>query len=131
MSPTQQIRLMWTAVASVCLLATLGTGCASKQKTAAAPSADAEQVRLYRGTELKPNQYQVVDRIWIDSVRSSFGYPTFATEEAGVRALKQAAADQGAQGIVNVICFHPSSPPVKDERLLCYGDAIKLTSGGG
>jgi uncharacterized protein YbjQ (UPF0145 family) len=97
-------------------------GCSSTPKQ---PAGEASQVQVYRSMQLTPSRYTVVKRIWIDHWRSNFTYPTFDNEQAGIDAMKQEAANAGANGIMNVICLDPSSGTSKG-GLLCYGDAVKV-----
>lgn len=109
------------------LLATL-TACAALSACAigkpAAPSVAASEVQVYNSTQLVPTQYSVVERIWIDSGKSAFGYPSFDNAEAGIQAMKEQAAQAGAAGILNVMCMDGKG--WNDGRLLCYADAIKF-----
>jgi hypothetical protein len=111
------------AACTALLAAAALTGCASNKKTAGAHVPPAE-VKVYNGTQLAPNQYSVVQRIWIDEWRSSLSYPTFATVDAGLEAMREKASAAGASGLLNVMCM--DSTGYKTGRLLCYGDAIKF-----
>jgi hypothetical protein len=109
------------------LLATL-TACAALSACAigkpSAPSVAASQVQVYNSTQLVPTQYSVVERIWIDSSKSAFGYPSFETPEDGIQAMKEHAARAGASGILNIMCMDGKG--WNDGELLCYGDAISF-----
>ena len=107
------------ALLTCCVL----SGCASGNKAAGARVPPAE-VKVYNGTQLAPNQYTVVQRVWIDEWRSSVTYPTFGTVEDGLQAMREKASTAGASGLVNVMCL--DSTGYKAGRLLCYGDAIKF-----
>lgn len=88
----------------------------------------ASEVQVYNSTQLVPNQYNVVDHIWIDSSRSALGYPRFGNAEEGVQAMKEAAGKIGAKGVINVLCMDGKG--WHDSSVLCYGDAITLNSTG-
>lgn len=108
---------------AVLLACALFAGCATSKKATTA-TVPASQVQVYNTTQLVPDQYTIVDHIWIDSWRSNISIPTYATADAGVEALKQKAADAGANGLLNVICLDATG--YANGRLLCYGDAINF-----
>lgn len=108
------------------LIAVLGCAvlgaCATTKR--AGPSVPESAVQVYNTTQLTPNQYTVVQHIWIDQAKSSFSYPTFDDVQAGVDAMKKEAGSIGATGIINVMCMDASG--YKSGSLLCYGDAVKF-----
>jgi hypothetical protein len=81
-------------------------------------------VQVYNSTQLIPTQYSVVERIWIDSSRSAFTYPSFANTDDAIQAMKEQAGQAGATGILNVMCMDGKG--WSDRQQLCYGDAIKF-----
>jgi hypothetical protein len=101
-------------------------GCASsgKQKQPAASGGKASQVQVYNTTQLVPSQYTLVRRLWIDSWGSNLSYPTHRSVEKGIEAMREKAADAGANGLLNVMCMDATG--YSNGRLLCYGDAIKF-----
>jgi hypothetical protein len=84
----------------------------------------ASEVQLYNSTQLVPTQYSVVERIWIDSSKSAFGYPSFDSADDGIQAMKEQAGQAGATGLLNVMCMDGKG--WNDGELLCYGDAIRF-----
>lgn len=108
------------AVLLVCVA--LG-GCAGSGKRPAA-SVAASQVQVYNTTQLVPSQYTVVQRLWIDGWRSNLTYPTYRSVENGIEAMREKAADAGANGLLNVMCMDATG--YSKGRLLCYGDAIRF-----
>lgn len=109
-----------TTIAALCAL--LG-GCAS-WKEPTAPAGAAAKVNVYSTTQLTPNQYQIIEHIWTDHIRSNVKVPTFRNVDEGVAALKERAAAAGGTGLLNVMCMDARG--YSDGRVLCYGDAIKL-----
>jgi uncharacterized protein YbjQ (UPF0145 family) len=100
-------------------------GCAgSGKKQPAASGGKASQVQVYNTTQLVPSQYTVVQRLWIDGWRSNLTYPTYRSVENGIEAMREKAADAGANGLLNVMCMDATG--YSKGRLLCYGDAIKF-----
>lgn len=98
------------------------SACASRP--AAGPPVPASEVQLYNSTQLIPTQYAVVERIWIDPSSSAFGYPSFATPDDAIQAMKEEAGQIGAPAILNVMCMDGDG--WRNGRQLCYGDAIKF-----
>jgi hypothetical protein len=99
-------------------------GCASPGKQSKAPRGGAAQVQVYNTTQLVPSQYTVVQRLWIDGWGSNLTYPTYRAVENGIEAMREKAADAGANGLLNVMCMDATG--YSKGRLLCYGDAIKF-----
>lgn len=111
------------AACAVLLAAIALSGCASNKKTSAA-GVSPDKVKVYNGTQLAPNQYRIVQRIWIDALRSNLTYPTFGSVDDGLNAMRAKASAVGASGLVNVMCM--DSTGYSSGRLLCYGDAIRF-----
>jgi hypothetical protein len=111
-------------IAAAVLLAG-AAGCASKGVPANS-KAPASEVKIYQTTDLLQSQYTLVQHVWIDSWRSNITYPTFKSEADGVDAMKRAASDAGANGLINVICFDTRSKASQNLSLNCYGDAIRV-----
>lgn len=109
--------------AAVAALSVLLGACAS-WKEPIAPVGAAQKVAVYSTTQLTPNQYRIIDHIWIDHVRSNVKIPTFRNTDEGVNALKERAAAVGGTGLLNVMCM--DAHEFGAGRVLCYGDAIKL-----
>jgi len=108
---------------AVLLMCVAVSGCAGSGKRTA-PATAASQVQVYNTTQLVPSQYTVVQRLWIDSWRSNLTYPTYRAVENGIEAMREKAADAGANGLLNVMCMDATG--YSKGRLLCYGDAIKF-----
>lgn len=112
-----RIRLHATLIACAALSA-----CAIGKPSA--PSIAASEVQVYNSTQLVPTQYRVVERIWIDSIKSAYRYPSFDSADAGIQAMKEQAGRVGATGLLNVMCMDGKG--WSDGQLLCYADAIKF-----
>ena len=97
-------------------------GCASTKPVGTA--VPASEVQVYNSTQLTPNQYAVVQHIYIDTGKSAFTYPAWSKPEAGIQAMKEVAGKLGAKGILNVMCLDGKG--WDDNKVLCYGDAIKF-----
>ena len=111
-------RLLATLIACAVLAA-----CASSRS---GPTVPPSEVQVYNSTQLIPTQYSVVDRIWIDTSRSAFTYPSFANSDDAIHAMKEEAGQAGATGILNVMCMNGDG--WRNGQQLCYGDAIKFKS---
>ena len=89
-------------------------------------------LRIYTPGELSVSGYEVVGHPWVDSWRSAFWLPTFASAEQAIDALKTEAAGRGADGLVNVFCLdqgHWAWSSDTEPAYLCYGTAIRLKPG--
>jgi hypothetical protein len=82
--------------------------------------------RVYKVGEITLDRYTVIERIWVDSLRSAFWVPTHADERAAIEAVMSEAARLGADGVVNLHCLNASGgfPPLAGQ--FCYANAIKL-----
>ena len=87
-------------------------------------AADAEQVRVFDATELPVDRYTVVKRIWTQTWRSAFWVSTYDDASDAIAALTSKAADEGANGVVNLHCLNDTSG--WGSGYFCYGLAIKL-----
>lgn len=117
---------LFAAVASVI------AGCAT------APAADVQKsaadVRIYGASELPTSQYQVVSHLWVDSWRTAYRVPTYATEQEAVAALRAEAGRLGADGLINVFCLDQGGSTWmrgSAPAILCYGNAIRVGRGQG
>jgi predicted small lipoprotein YifL len=110
-------------IATALLLAS-AAGCASKGP--AYSKVPPAEIKVYATTDLLQSQYALVDYVWITTWRSAFTYPSFKSEADGLDAMKRAASDVGANGLINVICIDTRSKPSQKADLNCYGDAIRV-----
>ncbi|MFZ5556690.1 MAG: hypothetical protein ACOZDY_08210 [Pseudomonadota bacterium] len=93
---------------------------------AAGLAAGASDVKVFRNSQLIPAQYEVVRRLWIESIPAMFVYPSFATPPEAVQGMQEAAASAGADALINVSCSNLGELRGGDPRLMCYALAIKL-----
>src|SRR3954470_22326376 len=96
-------------------------GCASKAKTVAGPKVPPAQIAVYESTDLLHSQYTLVQHLWIDSWRSNWTFPRFNSEAEGLDAMKRAASDLGANGLLHAVCVDGASKPSQKSSLYCYG----------
>ena len=106
--------------ATIAATALAGALCA-----AAAPSlaAEAKAIRVYDATQLTLDRYTVLKRIWTQTWRSAFWVPSYDERADAVSALTSRAADEGADGVINLHCLNDTS---WGGGYFCYGLAIKL-----
>jgi hypothetical protein len=97
------------------------SACAIGKPSAPSVAASESGVQLHPA---RPDPVQRRQRIWIDSSKSAFGYPSFASADDGIQAMKEQAGQAGATGLLNVMCMDGKG--WNDGELLCYGDAIKF-----
>jgi hypothetical protein len=125
-SSDQRLRLRALAcVAAASFFAGI-SGCATQSKPASKASVPASEVKIYQTPDLLRNQYTLIGHVWTDSWHSNLSFPSYRTEADGVEAMKRAAADAGANALINVICLDARSKPSESLKLYCYGDAIRV-----
>ena len=79
----------------------------------------------FDATQLTPDRYTVVKRLWVDSWRTAFDVPTRADSSAALAQLSEEAVKVNADALTNVVCLN-------DERAwygggyFCYALAVKL-----
>jgi hypothetical protein len=120
-------RLSALAGAAACLLA----GCAGMPQSDI--KASGSEVRIHDPATLPPQQYEVVERIWVGTWHAAFWLPTYPTEKEAIAAMQAEASRVGADGLVNVSCLDQDRPASSSNtpRILCYGNAIRLRPGKG
>jgi uncharacterized protein YbjQ (UPF0145 family) len=100
------------------LLASAGAVAMAQEKKTETP-----QVRIYDAAELTLDRYTVLKRIWAGTWRASFWVPNHVELADAIEALRERAADAGADGVVNLHCLSDAG---WGGRYFCYGLAIKL-----
>lgn len=115
----------FVVAAAVCTLA----ACAS----APAPESDQPAASLTSRTMSDLNaqgqRFGISSHIWVDSWRSSFASPTFATREEAIEALREEAARRGADGLLDIVCLDQGKPPWSSSTtpsILCYSNGIRF-----
>jgi len=94
----------------------------------------AADLKIYALGEISSSRYEVVGRPWVDSWRSAFWVPTFASQEQAIAALQTEAARRGADGLLNVNCLDQgrwSWSSNTESAFLCYGIAIRVRPSQG
>ena len=94
----------------------------------------ASQLKIYALGEISVGRYEVVGRPWVDSWRSAFWVPTFASQEQAIAALQTEAARRGADGLLNVNCLDQGRwtwSSKTEPAFLCYGIAIRVRPSQG
>ena len=84
----------------------------------------AAPVRVFDAGELTLDRYTVVKRLWTGALRASFWIPAYDDPGTAIAALTSAAADLGADGVVNLHCLNDAGG--WGGGYTCYGLAIKL-----
>jgi len=87
-------------------------------------AADVGQVKVFDATELPLSRYTVVKRIWTQTWRSAFWVSTYDDASDAIAALTSKAADEGADGVINLHCLNDTGG--WGGGYFCYGLAIKL-----
>ncbi len=109
---------MSNRIACLAALAAMLSACASTSKS--------EDVKIYSPAELEQGSYETVARIWMDSSRTAWWVPTYASRGKGIEALKDKAASLDANGLINVDCYGDSGLFGGSDAYTCYGKAIKV-----
>lgn len=79
----------------------------------------------FDATQLSPDRYTVVKRLWVDSWRTVFDVPTHAESSAALAQLSDAAVKAGADAITNVVCLNDDRAWFRGSYF-CYALAVKL-----
>jgi hypothetical protein len=121
-------RLAALVAGSACVLC---TGAGSAQSDV---EQRASQLKIYALGEISMSRYEVVGRPWVDSWRSAFWVPTFASQEQAIAALQTEAARRGADGLLNVNCLDQGRwnwSSKAEPAFLCYGIAVRMRPSQG
>ena len=81
------------------------------------------EIRVYDASELTLDRYTVVRRLWAGTWRASFWVPTSRERADAIEAIKSAAANAGADGVINLHCL---TDAYWADEYFCYALAIKL-----
>src|SRR5262245_7251755 len=122
MALNKTVRALGAIVLAFALASTLG--CASNKTKTAKAKVPPSEIKVYETPDLLATQYTLVQHVWIDSCCTNVSYPSFKSEADGMDAMKKAASDAGANGLINVLCHDTRTNPKKKLDLYCYGDAI-------
>ena len=111
-------KLMCSAAAGV-LLAVAAASAAAQEVARGAP------LRVFDATELTPDRYTVVRRLWVETARSAFWIPAHSDSGAAIAALADQATRLGADAVINLTCLNDQRA-WRNRGYFCYGVAIKL-----
>jgi hypothetical protein len=121
-------RLAALVTASACAL------CAGASSAQGDIERRASDLKIYALGEISMSRYEVVGRPWVDSWRSAFWVPTFASQEQAIAALQTEAARRGADALLNVNCLDQGRwtwSSSAEPAFLCYGIAIRVRPSQG
>ena len=111
-------KLSRLALASMlCLSAANGAGAQEAARTA--------PLRVFDATQLTPDRYTVIRRLWVEAGRSAFWIPAHDDSSAAIAALTAEAASLGADAVTNLVCLNDQRAWLS-RGYFCYGMAIKL-----
>ena len=110
-------RKLFVSIGVLCSLSAAGAGAQDALRTA--------PLRVFDATQLMPDRYTVIRRLWVESVRSAFWIPTHDDSGAAIAALTAEAASLGADGVTNLVCLNDRRAWL-GRGYFCYGAAIKL-----
>jgi len=109
----------------LCSLAALMLCMAVALNAAAQEPVRGAPLRVFDATELTPDRYTVIKRIWVENWRSAFWLPAHNDSSAAIAALTAEAARSGADAVTHLICLNDQRAWL-DRGYLCYGLAVKL-----
>ena len=105
------VACLWCAVAAL--------NAAAQEPARGAP------LRVFDATELTPDRYTIIKRLWVETTRSAFWVPAHNDSGAAIAALTDQAVRLGADAIVNLTCLNDQRA-WRNRGYFCYGLAIKL-----
>jgi len=108
------------ALRAVLAVALASTACAGAQE----PLRQAP-LRTFDATQLTPDRYTVVKRLWVDSWRTAFDVPTHPDSSAALAQLSDEAVRLGADALTNVVCLDDQRAWFS-KGYFCYALAVKL-----
>lgn len=82
-------------------------------------------LRTFDATELTPDRYTVVKRLWVESWSSAFWVSTHKDSSAALAELSAEAVKLGADALTDVVCLNDRRAWF-EPGYFCYGLAIKL-----
>jgi hypothetical protein len=88
------------------------------------PAAQAP-LRVFDATELTPDRYTVIKRIWVESWQSAFWIPTHTDSAGAIAALSDEASRAGADAVTDLVCLNDARAWL-NRGYFCYGLAVKL-----
>ncbi len=105
--------------------------CAMLPACASLAPGEGSEVRIYPTAQLRAGQYTLVKRLWVESGRSAFFVPEYASAAQGIDALRAEAARLGANGLTTVACYGDEKGQVplawkQGPVFICYGNAIRV-----
>jgi len=111
-------KLIYSMVA-VLWCAASGWNAAAQEPLRGAP------LRVFDATELTPDRYTVIKRIWVENWRSAFWIRASKDSSTAIAALSAEAERLGADAITNLTCLNDDRASF-EPGYFCYGLAIKL-----
>ncbi len=111
---------------ALCVLWVFAAGCSS---VAGRPerSAEADKIAVYEGVPRDPRAYRLVKRVWVESWKSAFTVPNYASIEEGASDIQNQAVALGGDAIMNFGCYRRDANIPTESRpdLVCNGNVIK------
>ena len=103
-------------------IALVAAGCASalaQEPLRGAP------LRTFDATQLPPDRYTVIKRLWVESWRTAFDGPAHPESSAALAQLSEEAVKVGADALTNVFCLNDDRAWFR-RGYFCYALAVKL-----
>ncbi len=86
------------------------------------------KIAVWESYPQDPRPYRQIKRVWVDSWRSNFWVPQYASVEDGANAMREHAVALGGDGVMNFSCYRRDANIPHSERpaLHCNGTVIKF-----
>jgi hypothetical protein len=107
------------AVVGVLLAAAAACSAIAQEPLRAAP------LRTFDATQLPPDRYTVIKRLWVDSWRTAFDVPAHPESSTALAQLSDEAATLGADALINVVCLNDDRAWFQ-RGYFCYALAVRL-----
>jgi hypothetical protein len=107
---------------AIALIAVTGlAGCATGAQEAGVPG---DRIPVHESVTSAPPRYDIVKRLWIESWRSAFFVPSYASAEEAAAHMRRRAEHLGGNGVINFGCYRKSA--AADAPLACNGTIVRF-----
>jgi hypothetical protein len=86
---------------------------------------ESKDLRVVELGEVPQGSYDLVERIWGNTIYTPFYVPWYTTREGAMDGLKTQASMRGADAVANAVCT-PATTWWGGTRYFCHGDAVKM-----
>ena len=90
-----------------------------------AGTTDGKAVRVVELGEVSQGSYDLVERVWGNTIYTPFYVPWYTTREDAMEGLKTQVSIRGGDAVANAVCT-PAATWWGGTRYFCHGDAVKM-----